>query len=215
VDKAPAHFEIGLVSFATSAHVISPPTLDRERVRIGLETLQARGGTAMGEAINTAVATARRGPDDGTGVNGGTGGAGPGGRQGPPAVLLLLGDGASTVGVTPLDAARRAAASGVTVYTVALGTPGGVVEIADGTGGWRRIPVPPDRTTLRQVADATGGQFYNAPTDRELSAVYDRLGSHIGFERTEQEVTALFSVVAVALLIVGGVLSLRWLSRFP
>jgi Ca-activated chloride channel family protein len=61
----------------------------------------------------------------------------------------------------------------------------------------------------------TGGRFYDAPTDSDLAAVYDQLGSRIGFERGEQEVTALFSAAAIGLLLVGGVLSLRWLNRFP
>jgi len=204
IDKAPSHFEIGLVSFSTSAHVIAPPTTDRDQVRVGLQTLQARGGTAMGEAINAAVASIHPTQANGT--------ASPGG---PPAVLLLLSDGASTIGAAPVEAARQAASVDVTIFTVALGTPDGVVEIADGTGGSRRIPVPPDPVTLRQVADVTGGRFYDAPTDSDLAAVYDQLGSRIGFERGEQEVTALFSAVAIGLLVVGGVLSLRWLNRFP
>jgi Ca-activated chloride channel family protein len=204
IDKAPSHFEIGLVSFSTSAHVIAPPTTDRDQVRVGLQTLQARGGTAMGEAINAAVASIHPSQANGT--------ASP---DGPPAVLLLLSDGASTIGASPVEAARQAAGVDVTIFTVALGTPDGVVEIADGTGGSRRIPVPPDPVTLRQVADVTGGRFYDAPTDSDLAAVYDQLGSRIGFERGEQEVTALFSAVAIGLLLVGGVLSLRWLNRFP
>ena len=204
IDKAPSHFEIGLVSFSTSAHVIAPPTTDRDQVRVGLQTLQARGGTAMGEAINAAVASIHPTQANGT--------ASPGG---PPAVLLLLSDGASTIGAAPVEAARQAAGADVTIFTVALGTPDGVVEIADGTGGSRRIPVPPDPVTLRQVADVTGGRFYDAPTDSDLAAVYDQLGSRIGFERGEQEITALFSAVAIGLLVVGGVLSLRWLNRFP
>jgi Ca-activated chloride channel homolog len=204
IDKAPSHFEIGLVSFSTSAHVIAPPTTDRDQVRVGLQTLQARGGTAMGEAINAAVASIHPTQANGT--------ASP---NGPPAVLLLLSDGASTIGASPVEAARQAAGVDVTIFTVALGTPDGVVEIADGTGGSRRIPVPPDPVTLRQVADVTGGRFYDAPTDSDLAAVYDQLGTRIGFERGEQEVTALFSAAAIGLLLVGGVLSLRWLNRFP
>ena len=213
IDKAPSHFEIGLVSFSTSAHVIAPPTTDRDQVRVGLQTLQARGGTAMGEAINAGVASTRT-PPAGGGNGAPANGTGPG-PDGPPTVLLLLSDGASTIGVSPVEAARQAAGADVTIFTVALGTPGGVVEIADGTGGSRRIPVPPDPITLRQVAETTGGRFYNAPTDQDLAAVYDQLGSRIGFVRGEQEITALFSAVAVGLLIVGGVLSLRWLNRFP
>ena len=205
VDSAPEDFKIGLVSFATSAHVISPPTTDRNQVKLGLDTLQARGGTAMGEAINAAVTTSK-------GPSAQSGGLAP---EGPPTVVLLLSDGASTIGASPIEAAKLAATSKVTIFTVALGTPTGVVEIADGTGGSRRVPVPPDPVTLHQVADLTGGRFYDAPTDRELAAVYDQLGSKLGFERAMEEVTVLFSAVAIGLLVVGGVLSLRWLGRFP
>ena len=39
------------------------------------------------------------------------------------------------------------------------------------------IPVPPDRETLRAIAEQTGGKYYNAPSAEALSAAYDDLGS--------------------------------------
>jgi Ca-activated chloride channel family protein len=130
-------------------------------------------------------------------------------------VLLLLSDGASTSGTSPLEAAAQARREGVPVYTVALGTSEGVIELPDRNGVSRVVPVPPDEATLRQIADVTGARAFRAPNERELNAVYRHLGTRIGFERAEREVTALFSAAAAVLLLGGGVLSLLLLNRFP
>ena len=57
------------------------------------------------------------------------------------------------------------------VYTVALGTDGGTVE-ARRYGGPAPIPVPPDPATL-QVAEPTGGSFFDAADADALQSVYD------------------------------------------
>ena len=81
--------------------------------------------------------------------------------DGPLSAILLLSDGAQTRGkLAPLEGAQRAKSYGIPVYTVALGTPGGVLR----RGGFAR-PVPPDPVTLRQIAQATGGEFF-APRAR-------------------------------------------------
>ena len=60
----------------------------------------------------------------------------------------MLSDGAQTRGtLQPLEGADRAKSYGIPVYTVALGTPNGVIN----RGGFSR-PVPPDPVTLRQIA---------------------------------------------------------------
>lgn len=133
-----------------------------------------------------------------------------------PAVILLLSDGASTAGqVQPLDAAAHARQLDIPVYTIVLGTSGGSFEALDSSGTRRRFPAPPDEATLRQIADATGGEHFAAPTAAALQAVYGQIGSLISLEREWQEVTWAFSALAAGLLIAGGALALRWFNRFP
>jgi Ca-activated chloride channel family protein len=135
----------------------------------------------------------------------------------PPTVILLLSDGSNTQGRTqPLDAARHARQLNVPVFTISLGTDTGMVDVPDeATGQLRRIPVPPDKFTLRRVAEATGGRFFAAPTSKDLKGIYHDLGSKIGLVRQRQEVTVVFAAASLLLLVAGAGLSLIWFSRFP
>jgi Ca-activated chloride channel family protein len=132
-----------------------------------------------------------------------------------PVAILLLSDGASTSGRTqPLDAAAQAQRLGIPIYTIALGTPTGTVEIRD--RGFRQlVPVPPDEVTLRRIASITGGAFFSAPTEADLKAVYQDIGSRIGFDYELQEITFGFAAAGAALLAAGGALGLLWFNRFP
>jgi len=49
----------------------------------------------------------------------------------------------------------------------------------------------------------------------ELSSVYERLGSRLGNETEEREVTAAFAAGGLVLLLAGVLTSLRWSGRFP
>jgi Ca-activated chloride channel family protein len=105
--------------------------------------------------------------------------------------------------------------AGVAVYTIALGTESGTVELTDDSGIPQTFAVPPDPETLRQIADETGGRFFSAPTEADLQAVYDELGSQVAFEREERELTAAFAGAGAALLLLGGALSVLWFGRLP
>jgi Ca-activated chloride channel homolog len=95
----------------------------------------------------------------------------------------------------------------VPVYTVALGTPDGIVE--------GNLPVPPDPEALRQIAQASGGQAFEASDGDQLESVYERLGSQLGTRKETREITAGFA--AAGLLLLGGALvaSVRRFGRLP
>ncbi len=105
------------------------------------------------------------------------------GPSGEPLVAaILLSDGANSVGETePLDAADRAAKLNVPVYTIALGTPNGQIQVRDDNGQLVTLDVPPDTKTLAQIAEVTGATAFDAATAQDLSAVYDNLQSRIGY----------------------------------
>jgi Ca-activated chloride channel homolog len=224
IDQLPAKFRVGLVSFAGTAQILVRPTTDRVAVQDALATLNADGPTAMGDAIERAL-EARRPPTppapSTTAPNGQRltppSTTTPDPSKEPPMVILLLSDGANTQGRTqPLDAARHARQVSVPIFTIALGTDTGMVDIPDEqTGQLRRIPVPPDKFTLQRVADATGGRFFTAPSNKDLKAIYHDLGSKIGFVKQRQEITVIFAAGALLLLVAGAGLSLVWFSRFP
>ena len=70
---------------------------------------------------------------------------------------------------------------GVPIYTIALGTPDGSIQVRDDLGQLQTVPVPPDTETLRQIADTTGAKAFDAPTAQDLASVYDNLQSRIGY----------------------------------
>ena len=226
LDNLPTKFRVGLVSFSATAQTLTRPTTDRDAVRDALSSLHAEGGTAMGDAIDRGLEAKRPPPpqvDRPRGQPGTTtpttpttppAEAQPG--KDPPVVMLLLSDGANTVGKKqPMEAAEEAKQLHVPIFTIALGTDSGVVEVPDESGQPRRIPVPPDKVTLRRIADTTGGKFFTAPSNRDLKGVYRDLGSRIGFVKERQEVTVVFAAGALLLLVAGGALSLAWFNRFP
>lgn len=202
VGEVPKQFRIAVVSFATRAVVGMPPTADRSLVMSALSSLHAGQGTALGDAVALSVRIGQHErSSDGTV---------------PPEAVLLISDGAAQGGTTsPQAAAARARAAHVPVYTIALGTPEGVVQDTL-PGGFRvTIQVPPSPATLRQLATTTGGESFTAPDDQRLRDVYDRLASRLGHYSKPRELSDLFAAGALALLLVGGGLSAAWFRRAP
>jgi Ca-activated chloride channel family protein len=139
------------------------------------------------------------------------------GPSGEPLVAaILLSDGANSVGETePIDAANRAATLNVPIYTIALGTPNGQIQVRDDNGQLVTLDVPPDTKTLAQIAEVTGATAFDATTAQDLSAVYDNLQSRIGYTQETQEVTFAFAAAALVLVVAGAGLSALWFGRLP
>ncbi|HYF26450.1 MAG TPA: VWA domain-containing protein [Baekduia sp.] len=183
LDEVPDAVKVGTVSFADTASLSQAPTTDHDAVRSAVGGLAAQGGTATGEALDTALDALRPG----------------GTAAGPPAAVVLLSDGATTVGRDPAQVAATARRLGVPVHTVALGTPGGTVP--DPRGGVLRVP--PDPESLTRIAGASGGRAFSAADADGLRAVYRELGSRLGTEPQEREITVAFTGAGL-LLVAGG-----------
>jgi Ca-activated chloride channel homolog len=207
VDGLPNGFRVGVVSFSNEADVVVPPTADHEEALRGLSALRADNGTALGDAIARSVDLGVTSLDEQLAAAK---------DSETPVVVLLLSDGANTTGdYEPLEAAQKAKDAGVPVYTVALGTDEGTVQGPDGYGGMRTIRVPPDPATLSQVAELTGGKFFEAADQNALESVYDEIGSQVGVEHEQRELTVFFTAAGAALLLLGGALSTLWFGRIP
>jgi Ca-activated chloride channel family protein len=206
VEDLPEDFQVGLVSFSDQADVVVPPTADRAEAVRALERLEADNGTALGDAIARSVELGVSSLDEDEQPAEGE----------SPVIVLVLSDGANTTGdFEPLEAAQQAVDAKVPVYTVALGTAEGTIEGPDGYGGTRTIAVPPDPETLSQVAEATGGRFFEAADAEALRSVYDEIGSQVGTEQEQRELTVVFTAAGAVLLLVGAALSSLWFSRLP
>jgi Ca-activated chloride channel family protein len=201
LDRAPSQASIGLLAFSTTTKLVQSPTTDRTVVRSDLAALRASGGTAIGDALQTAMRILATVP------------ATDGHR--PPAAIVLLSDGTSTSGVDQLTEARQAAREHIPVYTVALGTPGGTITVPAGKGKTGTVvhKAPPDPLALAQIAQASGAQAYTAQNAGRLSAIYKHLGAQLGHRTVKQAITVNFVGAGLLLLLLGSLLTLRWLRR--
>jgi Ca-activated chloride channel family protein len=140
----------------------------------------------------------------------------PGSAKTPVIATVLLSDGANSTGqLEPLPAAEMAAALGVPIYTIALGTADGVVTVPDNRGQLHTLNVPPDTETLAAIAETTGGRAFVAPTAQDLAQIYQSLGSRIGYTTEEREVTQWFAAAGLVLVVGGAGLAAHWFNRFP
>jgi Ca-activated chloride channel homolog len=196
--SVPGSVRVGLIEFNTKVTLLQSPTTDHALVHSALAQLRVTGGTAIGDALRTALHTLATVPREG-------------GKQ-PPAAIVLLSDGASDVGSDPLTAAQQAAADHVPVYTVELGTANGTVTEKRGTRTVT-VPVPPNPQQLGEIARISRGQAFTATDAERLDTVYERLGAELGHKKVKHDMTASFAGGGLALLLLGGVASLAWFGR--
>lgn len=160
---------IGLVTFAGYADAVTPLTLDHGFLIDQLKHTQIvhrrdEDGTAIGDAITLSVE--KLSTLDERQAN-----------QIKSKIVILLTDGENTAGeIEPMQAAELAATMGIKIYTIGVGTKG-------------RAPVPYrrtlsgqvlvqyefvniDETTLRAIADATGGKYFRATDTESLESIY-------------------------------------------
>jgi Ca-activated chloride channel homolog len=233
VDRAPKGLRIGLIVFAGEAQTAAPPTADHDLVQQSIDEIgrfQVFGGTAIGDALAAAVDLAQQSLSEGRETIALR--SAPAEENKGLASILFLSDGSQTRGtLLPYEGANRAKAAHIPVYTVALGTPEGVIRgplgfgpggpppgtpaTPPGFGGEEVIPVPPDPETLRDIAQTTDGQFTEARSADVLEKTYEKLGSSLGREPGETEITFAFLAAAAGFLLAAGVLSALWSPRFP
>ena len=224
VNQLPETFQVGLVVFSTAPRVVVTPTTDRVVIHDALDSLVAEGGTALGDAIATsldtaaavgAAPTADPSPAPSSSASPSPS-ASPASDERPLVATVLLSDGANSTGrLEPLDAAARAATLGVPIYTIALGTQDGVVQVPNRQGQLQTIEVPPDTETLAAIAETTGARFFDAPSAQDLAQIYENLGSRVGFTQEQQEVTQLFAAAGLLLVVAGAGFAAHWFNRFP
>jgi Ca-activated chloride channel family protein len=214
VNEQPRRTRIGVVAFAGSAALVQQPTANRRDVLAAIEQLQLQHATAIGSGILVSlkaifpqetfeVAPPRQRNTSNQDFKP----VAPGSY--PSAAIILLTDGQTTSGPDPVDAARLAAARGVRVFTVGVGTDNG--QILTGEGWSMRVRL--DEEPLKAIADLTRAEYFYAGTALDLKKVYQSLRSKIVMEKKETEITALFSAIAAATVLLSATLSLLWFNR--
>jgi Ca-activated chloride channel homolog len=195
LDGVPSELQVGAVAFSTAPHSVVPPGHDRGPVRSHLDSLEADGSTATGDALAQALELLEEDDE----------------RRRPPAAVVLLSDGKTTAGRDPVDVARTARQAEVPVHTVSLGTSEGTITDSSGN----QLPVPPDPETMARIATASGGESFDVSDSDELDSIYERLGSQIATRPEEREITAGFAAGGLVLLVTSIALSLRAGGRLP
>lgn len=196
---------VGLILFGSKAYLQAPLTFDRRTVRIWLDEARigiAGNNTAIGDAIGLAVKRLRE-------------------RPAKSRVLVLVTDGANNGGeIEPLLAARLAAEEQVKIHTIGIGAEPDPDSLLSQFGAGMEL----DETTLRGIADLTGGRYFRARSSLELKAVGKALDEidPVSQQPTQARVThALYhwplgtALLASFLLVAHGLwpLSLRRQAR--
>jgi Ca-activated chloride channel family protein len=202
VDGLPEGVQIGLVSFDTQARALVPPTADHDQLVAGIDSLQVGSGTATAAGIDAGL----------TQVQGRLAADG----KPAPAAIVLMSDGTPTVapqrGQSPTDAALAAAqqakAAGVPIYTIAFGTPEGVVQVQG-----QDIPVPFDPDTMSRIAQDSGGKAFTAESADELQAVYDQIGRDVAYTEEPVDLTAFVTGLGLAAALLACCAALYWNQR--
>jgi hypothetical protein len=144
---------VGVVSFSTTVRTrigltMLSTTFQVDSVKAAIDAVFASGGTNIGIG-------ATRGIDLLTADT----------ITGRPRVLVLMTDGIGSYSDT---ITTRAAAEGVVIYTVGLGS--GI-----------------DEALLRRIADGTGGRYFSAPSADDLVAAFEEIGEVIRDDGTDTD----------------------------
>jgi Ca-activated chloride channel family protein len=223
VERQPSGVIVGVVAFSDGGIAVQSPTRDQAAVLAAIDRLQPSNGTSLGQGILVALHAvdialdpppidyySRRAP--GASVPDATPAPTPVpvGEQ-TSATIVLLTDGENNEQPDPLAAAQEAADQGVRIDTVAIGSESGFDLDLDGFV----VHTSLNAELLEQIAQRSGGTAYRATDAETLVRIYETLQPQLVVEPESIEVTAIVAAAAVMLLILGGLLSLRWLGRLP
>ncbi len=224
VEKQNPNVRIGVVSFSTDAAIVQAPTSDKDAAIAAISRLRPQRATAIGRAILTSLDAIFEGSDEELPSAilraADPALATPAPKKTPPpklkgqyyaASIILLTDGQNNQFPPPLAVVDEAVNRGVRVYTVGIGSVEGTLLRIQG----RVIRTRLDEGTLKQIAELTNAQYFNASNESDLRQIYENLTTQLVIRTEKTEITALFTGIAALLVLLGGALSLLWFNRLP
>jgi Ca-activated chloride channel family protein len=204
-DREGASDNVALITFAAYPKLLCPFTLDVDAMTGFIDTLKpvenrAEDGTALGVGLAKAVSVLKE-----TGAK--------------SKVAVLLTDGENNIDtITPLAAAQLAAEEHVKVYTVFAGR---FVYTMDFFGNPRALEREIDTSDLQEIAKRTGGRFYKARDQTELTKIYAEIEQLERTKRVEKRYSETFDLYlnfllsALALYAAAWFSSSTWARRLP
>lgn len=204
---------IGLTLFGGEAFTQCPLTTDHATLMQSFKgancNLQNDGiiqpGTAIGMGIASAVSHLENSPSKSK-------------------VVILLTDGANNTGeISPLMTTDMAKNLGIRIYTILLGSNSKVnvpvAQLPNGEVYTQQVDDTTDPSTLKQIANETGGIFYHASSRSSLKQVYDDIDK---LEKTKLKVSQHsrhyeayqpFALAAILVLLLEILLRTTWFKR--
>ncbi len=187
IDSTPSTTAIGVVSFATGAQAIIPPTRDRDQLRAVLDTIPPPDGvTAIGDALSLAQRILPK-----TGQR----------------IIVLITDGENNYGEEPMAVAQSLAIRNVRIYTVGIGS--NARALIPGTGDVAGI----NEAALRAYATVTGGAYSRADDAAALREALEELGKSTTRRPATVDVslaTAVAGGILMALTLLAGLAAGRY-----
>jgi len=192
----------GLVVFSGESFTQCPLTTDQAVVSNFLNELDfgmVEDGTAIGMGLATAVNRLKESRTESK-------------------VIILLTDGVNNQGdIGPLTAAELAAAYGIRVYTIGVGSMGTApfpMQDMFGRKVIQNIPVEIDEDVLQKIAVMTNGKYFRATDNSKLREIYKEIDA---LEKTQLDVKQFskrkdeyFPLVLFALILLGIEVLLRY-----
>ncbi len=165
---------IGIVVFAGEAYTQSPLTTDQATVQTLLSRVRSGvidDGTAIGDGLATAINRLRE-------------------SDAKSKVVILLTDGVNNRGsIAPLTAAQIAKEQGIKVYTIGVGKNGTApyprFDMSGTIVDYVQLKVEIDESTLREISQTTGGEYFRATDEGSLQGIYNQINE---LERSKVEV---------------------------
>jgi Ca-activated chloride channel family protein len=201
VDGRP-HDRIGVVVFGEEAFTHVPLTLDHKTLNSVLTQVQLGVAGPRGTAIGSAIAVGARRLKQ---------------IDNPSRIMVLLTDGQNNAGqISPIQAAEAAAALGIRIYTVGIGSSGrgGLLGFLGGADGL-------DEETLKSIAEESQGEYFRARSAQSLQEIFETIDT---LEKSEAEVTERTRphdwyrwvlLPAFVGLLLHLLLATSWLRRWP
>ena len=209
VKSQPSVVRIGVVAFGDGAVVVQPPTTEHADAVRAIDRLTIEGGTSVGQALVTSLSAIAGKPvtidpealaSDSAQVDIGFFGS---------ATVVLLTDGEETSQPDPVAVAEVASLAGVRVHTIGMGTTAGTVVNIDGFS----VATALNRVLLEEVASITGASYHEGVDTAGLEAISETIDLRFKIVSEHTEITGLFSVAGIVLLLVGALLSVLWFGR--
>lgn len=226
VNRMPPTVQMGVVGFSDSGFSMQAPSNNPDEVLAAVNRLAPQRGTSLGHGIEAALnaiaistgtqRTQGQAPGEPNSLSLNT--PVPTAQPTPmpkgtyaPAVVILLTDGDNNENPDPIASAQAAADRGVRVYTVGIGSPAGTNVHINGFTVHTQL----NESLLQQIAQTTGGTYYNATDAQQLRSIYDHLDPQLFIRPEKIEVTSIFAGASILVMLAGGVFSLVWFNRLP